>query len=219
MLDLVSQPDSKGYARKLRLFACACVRRQVGYILQHEWDRTVVEVAERFADGEVSDTELALAERNARSHPVAGPSGTLPDRVLRKTPSWLAREAAMHTAYPGPVYCATHTAGTVLDAINALQPREAGLAHQADLLRCIFGPLPFRSPPPLDPLWIDGNAGIVKMLAEVIYRERRWQDLPILADALEDAGCTHEELIAHLRAPLPHVRGCWPVDLLLAKGR
>jgi hypothetical protein len=41
--------------------------------------------------------------------------------------------------------------------------------------------------------------------------------MPILADALEEAGCTDQLILDHLRSPGPHVRGCWPVDLILAK--
>ncbi len=41
--------------------------------------------------------------------------------------------------------------------------------------------------------------------------------LGVLADALEDAGCTDAELLGHLRGPGPHVRGCWALDLVLGK--
>jgi hypothetical protein len=55
-------------------------------------------------------------------------------------------------------------------------------------------------------------------LAQGIYEERAFDDLPVLADALEEAGCDQPDLLAHLRGPGPHVRGCWAVDLLLGKG-
>jgi hypothetical protein len=55
-------------------------------------------------------------------------------------------------------------------------------------------------------------------LAQAIYDERAFDRLPILADALLDAGCDNEELLAHLRSEGPHVRGCWAVDLILGKG-
>jgi hypothetical protein len=57
----------------------------------------------------------------------------------------------------------------------------------------------------------------VNAIAHGIYADQRFMDLPILADALEDAGCTNPTLLDHLRKPGPHVRGCWPVDLALAK--
>jgi hypothetical protein len=54
-------------------------------------------------------------------------------------------------------------------------------------------------------------------LAQTIYDERAFDRLPVLADALEDVGCTDEVIIRHLRGPGPHVKGCWAVDLLLGK--
>jgi hypothetical protein len=54
-------------------------------------------------------------------------------------------------------------------------------------------------------------------LAEAIYAERTFDRLPILADALEDAGCFEERVLSHLRSPGPHVRGCWALDLVLGK--
>jgi hypothetical protein len=57
----------------------------------------------------------------------------------------------------------------------------------------------------------------VRRIAEGIYEERAFDRLPILADALLDAGCDNEELIAHSRSEGPHVRGCWAVDLILGK--
>jgi hypothetical protein len=62
-----------------------------------------------------------------------------------------------------------------------------------------------------------GNHGTVPAIARRIYDERASHDMPIVADALEDAGCTDADLLAHCRAGGPHVRGCWAVDLLLGK--
>jgi hypothetical protein len=57
----------------------------------------------------------------------------------------------------------------------------------------------------------------MKSRPRAIYADRAFDRLPLLADALEDAGCTDDELLGHLRAPGPHVRGCWAVDLVLGK--
>lgn len=54
-------------------------------------------------------------------------------------------------------------------------------------------------------------------IARSIHAERRWGDLPILADALEEAGCEDAGLLGHLRGPGPHARGCWALDLVLGK--
>ncbi|MBY0528517.1 MAG: hypothetical protein K2R98_34320 [Gemmataceae bacterium] len=57
----------------------------------------------------------------------------------------------------------------------------------------------------------------VTRLGETIYAERTFDLLPILADALEDAGCSDADILNHCRQPGEHVRGCWVVDLLLGK--
>jgi hypothetical protein len=54
-------------------------------------------------------------------------------------------------------------------------------------------------------------------LARGIYEDRAFDRMPILADALQDAGCDNEDILDHCRGPEPHVRGCWVVDLLLGK--
>ena len=108
-----------------------------------------------------------------------------------------------------------------------LAPRQACIAaafasglefagpRQCALLRCLFGN-PFR-PVSLDPAWLGWNAGTVVKLAQAIYDDRRFGELPVLADALEDAGCTDAAILAHCRGPGEHVRGCWAVDLVLGR--
>jgi hypothetical protein len=54
--------------------------------------------------------------------------------------------------------------------------------------------------------------------AEGIYADRAFDRLPILADALQDAGCENPDVLGHCRGDGPHVRGCWVVDLVLGKG-
>jgi hypothetical protein len=89
-------------------------------------------------------------------------------------------------------------------------------AAQARLVRCVFGN-PFRPAPRLDPAWLAWDDGAARKLAEAAYDERAFDRLPVLADALEDAGCTDPELLGHLRSGGEHARGCWAVDLLLGK--
>jgi mannitol/fructose-specific phosphotransferase system IIA component (Ntr-type) len=85
----------------------------------------------------------------------------------------------------------------------------------ATTLRCIFpGPV---GPPRLDPVCLVWNDALVTKLAAAIYEERRFVDLPILADALEEGGCTDGELLGHLRGQGPHWRGCFALDLLTGK--
>jgi hypothetical protein len=92
------------------------------------------------------------------------------------------------------------------------------VARFCELLRDVFGN-PFH-PVAVQPAWLSRD---VRAVAEAAYRERRLpagtlvpEQLSILADALEDAGCTEARLLDHLREPGPHVRGCWPIDSLLA---
>jgi hypothetical protein len=89
------------------------------------------------------------------------------------------------------------------------------LEGQAPLVRDIIGN-PFR-PARIDPVWLAWSDGTVVKLAQAIYDDRAFDRLPVLADALLDAGCEDADLLGHLRGPGPHVRGCWVVDLLLGK--
>jgi hypothetical protein len=89
------------------------------------------------------------------------------------------------------------------------------LSIQADLLRDIFGN-PFRRVT-VQPSWVQWKDGTVLHLARSIYEDRRFEDLPILADALEEAGCTDLDILGHCRSGGDHVRGCWVVDLVLGK--
>jgi hypothetical protein len=85
--------------------------------------------------------------------------------------------------------------------------------EQAALLRDIFGN-PFR-PVTLNPAWLTSD---VLALARGIYDDRAFDRMPILADALQDAGCDNDDVLTHCRdAALAHVRGCWVVDLVLGK--
>lgn len=82
----------------------------------------------------------------------------------------------------------------------------------ANLLRDLYGN-PFR-PVRIEPL---SRTPTVLAIAQAAYADRLFGDLPILADALEDAGCADAQILEHLREPGRHVRGCWVVDLLLGK--
>jgi hypothetical protein len=61
------------------------------------------------------------------------------------------------------------------------------------------------------------NGGTVQRLAQAIYEEEAFERLPILADALEDAGCDDYLLLSHMRGPGPHARGCFVLDAILGK--
>ena len=93
-----------------------------------------------------------------------------------------------------------------------LPPDPAELAVQAALLRDIFGN-PFR-PVAFSPAWRTDTA---VSLAKQMYEMRDFGAMPILADALQDAGCDDEQVLHHCRDPkLPHVCGCWVVEAVLS---
>ncbi len=166
--------------RKLRLFACACARFRWAP-LPDARSRNLLDLAERYADGEAADAELTQARR----------VGYCMGLVWTVNPS--ARVAAER----------------VIGAAGLPRPAPA-----AALLRDLFGNL-FHPPPPFDPAWLAWNRGTAAKVARGIYEERAFGRLPLLADAMEDAGCSDAALLGHLRGPGPHVRGCWAVDSLL----
>jgi hypothetical protein len=63
----------------------------------------------------------------------------------------------------------------------------------------------------------EGRTDIAVALARAMYESRDFSAMPILADALQDAGCDSEDILSHCRGGGPHVRGCWVVDLVLGK--
>jgi len=85
-------------------------------------------------------------------------------------------------------------------------------ARQTELLRCVYGN-PFR-PIALECAWLTST---VLSLAQQIYDSRDFSPMPILADALQDAGCENDEVLNHCRGEGVHVRGCWVLDRLLGK--
>jgi hypothetical protein len=93
------------------------------------------------------------------------------------------------------------------------QPPPGDPGRLCALLRDLSGN-PFR-PVVLKPSWLRANCGVVRQMAAAIYEQGHFEDLPVLADALDDAGCAQADLLAHCRGPEEHARGCWAVDLLL----
>jgi hypothetical protein len=183
--------------RKMRLLAVACCRSIWG-TLQDERSRAAVETAERFADGRASEQHRSEAEDRAEDKACENEADDLGE------PSW----AAFWSLAPN-----AHQAAD-MSSFNASAERSdrSELIKQAHLIQCIFGS-------PLRRILVAPDSLPLRLnrVAEMIYEERAFDRLPILADALEDAGCTNADILAHCRGPGPHVRGCWVVDLLLGK--
>jgi hypothetical protein len=229
--------SGKASERKLRLFACACCRR-VSHFLKDERSREAVEVGERYADGLVRADVLDEARENScdasgAAHRAAAAAGWSADvwvanaaaiaayGVCGHWQNWISNARLVET----PIWAARANAGPEVEHVESDAARPEGIEKeqetQCQLLRDLFGPLPFRCVS-LNPTW---HKPQVVALATSAYDNR---DLPggtldparlaVLADALEEASCADAELLGHLRGPGPHVRGCWAVDLVLGKG-
>jgi hypothetical protein len=197
--------------RKLRLFSCACFRR-IWYALTDHRAQKVVEVAERYADGMADDVEREGAlEQIASAGRIGADAVRWAVVAFAQTGAIMAVDAAGQTA--------ACPAGQEYDPARW----QAEWSAQCDLLRCIF-PNPFRDIPTIDRRWLAWNDGTVQWLAQAAYEHRSLHDgtlelgrLAVLADAIEEAGCTDAELLGHLRAVGPHVRGCFALDAVLGK--
>jgi len=206
MLDFLR---GKASDRKLRLFAVACSLR-LAKIDEHS--RLAILVAERYSDGLASRQELDAAQAAVHDYCVDCPWDV--GREVAEVAAWVAWEVAEEGAEPAAAAAAR---------VPSYDPNEesgwsetmyyAECRAQSDLLRCVIGN-PFR-PVTLYPAWLHPT---VPALAQAIYDDRAFDRLPMLADALEDAGCTNQEILNHCRQSREHVRGCWAVDLLLGKG-
>jgi hypothetical protein len=207
----------KATERKLRLLAVACCRRII-HLVEDEQSRLAIEVFEQYADNQASEEQLRAAEQD-----VASEAPKARGAAARKAASATANAAGVGLGSLGHVFRAAARAlardpSRRLSGLAAWD--EATTAErqvQAELCRDIFGN-PFRPSPPLPAALLAWNEGTVHRIAQTIYDERTFDRLPILADALEDAGCGNDDLVRHCRSLGPHVRGCWAVDLLLGKG-
>jgi hypothetical protein len=223
---------AKLLGRKLRLLICAAARTTAGELCGR-----AVEVAERFADGLATAKQRATASADAEKARVRAIRGYA--RAIAGEPErWPADRAVELAGRYRAMEAAEMARWTVADRITPLAlhvalPRAWALAvpvetlarhgpYFADnpirdlppdpvppLVRDVFG-YPFR-PAAFDRRW---RTTAVWGLADGVAADGTFDRLPILADALEDAGCDDAELLAHLRGPGPHVRGCWAVDVV-----
>jgi hypothetical protein len=194
-------------SRKLRLLVCACCRR-VWDLLADPRSQQAVELAERYADGLVGRDALVAGQRAAHAAYQRARKQRGPESFRHFGAAHLALQATALKVRFDP---------RDNEFLRGARERKEKTERKArgDLIRDLFGNL-FR-PAALDPTWLSWRSGTVPKLAQAIYDDRAFERLPILADALEDAGCDNADLLAHCREPGPHVRGCWIVDLLLGK--
>jgi hypothetical protein len=209
--------------RQRRLLLCSCARTVWG-VFARQCARTLVEQVEAFADGRgtwgaVSESLHQLVPaRSGFDAGCVGHNGHSPvEQLAAHTASddcWLDHRVHEALTLTGYILQATSMSGGSL--VVAADPEQLDpLSRLCGLLRDIFGN-PFR-PVSIDPAWLQWHGGTVVRLAAAIYDERRFEDMPILADALEEAGCADGHLLDHCRLPGEHARGCWLLDHLLGK--
>jgi hypothetical protein len=233
MLDFLR---SRASDRKFRLYLCGGCR-QIAHLFFRTASLTAVEVAERFADGQANREELGRAEWGAEAATFGyefDKEGCSYNSSIKTSvvPRLVEMGALPASTLPGSEWQVDEAvrdqllaAAELADACASHSPRESNWGLQRIpqvnwpgrwLVDCVFAN-PFRSLPRVNPAWLAWEGGTVPKLAGSIYEDRGFDRLPILADALEEAGCTEADLLTHLRNLGPHVRGCWALDLLLGK--
>jgi hypothetical protein len=174
--------------RQLRLYACGCFRGIWDSLSEPE--KQVLRIGEWYADGASTKQEILEAVK------ISGIFTT-------------NRKAVGVTVYEN-----------IADGLVPVISHEFWISpveqkRSCILLRDIFGNCFGHIT--INRTWLTWNDGTVCRIAHAIYDERAFDRIPILADALEDAGCDNAEILNHCRSDSPHVRGCWVVDLLLGK--
>jgi hypothetical protein len=193
--------------RQLRLLACRCCRLVLGLIRDPRGPEAV-DAAERYADGDRSPTVI----RALRDFPQFTPHGM--------ATHWATAAVIelMEQVFVDPVPnldrisdCAARAAREAAGESHWEEARRQQVSCLCDLQGRRFYAVT------IDEAWRRWKDGLIPAMAQAIYEAHRFDDLPILADALEDAGCDNRDILAHCRAPRPHGRGCWVVDALLGK--
>ncbi len=209
--------------RKLNLFAVVCCRR-MKYLFYDPRHEAAVGVLEGFADGHAGMDELAAAHDGLLDVGSYDPDFSLKADSSEVDLRWVANLAVSQaTRVEGagdiPLRRATAAAhfavrvGEMTDRyFDAMGSEYIEREWLRRALACVFGD-PFR-PVGFDPSWRSETA---VALAKGIYDDRAFDRLPILADALEEAGCDAADVLNHCRGPGPHARGCWVVDGVLGK--
>ena len=190
--------------RRWRLVAVGCCWRLPR---PNRQDITIIETVERWADldpnGLLPDSEMArFSQLRCESRYYA----TYYKLDYPRLAAWLIGSVRSAVSHRKAVQNGKRSSATLKSHV------ETEKLYQTAIIKDIF-PNPFR-PIVADPAWLTPT---VHALASAIYADRAFDRLPILADALEEAGCTNADLLLHCRQPGEHVRGCWAIDLVLGK--
>jgi hypothetical protein len=208
--DLIYHPKCRS-ERKRRLFACACARRVLHFLPDARFAEVVIG-CEEYADGR-TDWKAVLALRKVvrtAAGDLQAAGGLEHQHHAAHAVGALTAKEFMHFKM------ASETAGHAVGAFSRpafMEGCAAEAAEQLLLARDIFSN-PFR-PITFIESWRTDTA---IALARTMYDSREFSAMPILADALQDAGCDNEDVLNHCRDPRQiHIRGCWVVDLVLGK--
>jgi len=235
---MIAYLSGKISKRKGMLYVCAGLRC-ISHLLYHDNSRLALETAERAADGMADEREMQFAEYDAEgvtfgqdfdAATILGRlhEGEFSDEVKRliemgvwteadiregRPPHDPAMERRLLNAADIAYYClgAVHDARfdeRLLRCMSSLAEWPGGW-----LVREVFGN-PIRAID-VKPDWLAWKRGTIAALARGIYDDHAFDRMPILADALEDAGCHDADLLRHSRQENRHLRGCWVIDLLL----
>jgi hypothetical protein len=188
--------------RKLRLLAAAFCRQLMAWNKEPRVLEALCRV-ERHADGQLADSTMEKWSRQMWR--------AMGDR----------REAQYVICCAACVACQPRRYPAFVQFFHSMVGSNAGFSVEMKqglptLVRGILHEIlgnPFR-PITLNPFWLTPT---VSDLARAIYDERAFGHFPILADALEDGGCSDTEILGHMRGPATHVLGCWALDLILAR--
>ncbi|QEL13461.1 hypothetical protein [Limnoglobus roseus] len=232
LFSLLSAEDPTVTGRKLRLFACHCLR-SLGDVLPFE-SQECIKYMEKHLDGLLKWGDV-VSRVNSRTIPyLLDTMASAAQLVTRGIPQLLVDPTADHTASECASWAAVlHRRGPNwrlwkdivtyggFVRIYTNEEEEAALlrnapAASADMFLTAWHDIagnPFR-PVAFDHRWRTSTS---IGLAQTMYDARDFAAMPILADALQDAGCEDEAILGHCRGDGPHVRGCWVVDLVLGK--
>lgn len=236
-------PDDENWfvVRKFRLFFCALVRRRAWPILQAKWRRLVGYVEKLsdqsprnlsvvswreggvFTDEEMKD--LVELQRALLIPPGAGSVEAIADHRMNDP----LQASTLRQVLRGRMLYPSCSDGLFTDVVTTVErycnPEdlqngvriEEGSEATVEVIRCVLGN-PFRLPVIPDSHWLTWNHGVVTGMAGEIYEERSFDDMPILADGLEDSGCDDAHVLGHCRDTRGHWRGCWVLDMLRSPG-
>jgi hypothetical protein len=221
--------------RKLHLLTAAFLRRVWDDLPSHH-TRTAVEATEKFADGRITSDELARLRSTDLLESgellwVDPQNGDYEERIVRGyecpccepgNSEFVCRETTTGKGLFGVragirelEWIAVQAAFLARELVAAkLEPEERDdaarteAAAQFELVREVVGPW-------VSSRWPEWRTRTVRGVARAIHRDRAFHDLPILADALQDADCDDETVLAHCRTTKEHVRGCWVLDLAM----